>query len=232
MRVNATSARFTTNRAPHPLARDLHCGATLPRSEAARPPLGPCAAVFISAFVLSAIGCRQTPSEPPAPAPRIVSETVTNEVRCVKPLASVAPAPVAPAASSKCPQPALGATPLIVIPIRIEGVDTIVSAEFARSPEETARGLMYRTSLGDKSGMLFDLRERGTHEFWMRNTCIPLDMIFIDEDGTIVGVYEWAVPLTETSRGVGCASRYVLEVAGGWARSHGVQPGKKVTLPR
>ncbi len=122
--------------------------------------------------------------------------------------------------------------PLIVVPVRIEGVDAIVSAEFARTPDETERGLMYRTQLGDKSGMLFDLRERGEHDFWMRNTCIPLDMIFIDEDGTIVGVYEWATPLTETSRGVGCASRYVLEVAGGWARAHGVQPGKKVTLPR
>lgn len=153
-------------------------------------------------------------------------------VRCVKPLGSVASAAVERVAPTRCPQAPPGIEALMVVPVRIEGVGTVVSAEYARTPEETERGLMFRTHLGDESGMLFDLRERAEHNFWMRNTCIPLDMIFIDDDSTIVGVYEWAVPLTETSRGVGCPSRYVLEVPGGWARAHGVQPGKKVTLPR
>jgi uncharacterized membrane protein (UPF0127 family) len=106
-----------------------------------------------------------------------------------------------------------------------------VDAEIVRSERDTMRGLMYRTHLADDSGMLFDLRTREDHKFWMHNTCISLDMLFIDEDGLIVGIVENAPVLNDESRGVGCPSRWVLEVNAGWARRHGVKAGQHVTLP-
>jgi uncharacterized membrane protein (UPF0127 family) len=107
-----------------------------------------------------------------------------------------------------------------------------VEAEVARSAAETERGLMYRRSLADNHGMLFDLRVRGRHAFWMHNTCIPLDMIFMDEDGFIVGIVENAPTLDDGTREVGCPSRWVLEVNAGWSRRHGVRAGQHVVLPR
>jgi uncharacterized membrane protein (UPF0127 family) len=106
-----------------------------------------------------------------------------------------------------------------------------VETEVVRSPHDTARGLMYRTSLATDHGMLFDLRVREDHKFWMHNTCIPLDLLYVDEDGLIVGLVENAPTLNDESRGVGCPSRYVLEVTAGWARRHGVKAGQHMIIP-
>ena len=70
---------------------------------------------------------------------------------------------------------------------------------------------------------LFDRTEVLT--FWMKNTLVPLDMIFIGEDRRVVGVVEGAEPLSTDSRSVGVPSRYVLEVNAGFAALHGVAPG-------
>jgi uncharacterized protein len=107
----------------------------------------------------------------------------------------------------------------------------VVDAEFVRSEHDTSRGLMYRRSLESNRGMLFDLRRRDEHKFWMHNTCIPLDMLFIDEDGLVVGIVENAPTLNDDARGVDCPSRYVLEVNAGWTRAHGVRAGTTVMLP-
>jgi uncharacterized protein len=106
-----------------------------------------------------------------------------------------------------------------------------VDAEVVRSEHDTMRGLMYRKSLGAERGMLFDLSVRDDHKFWMHNTCIPLDLLYIDEDGLLVGIVENAPTLDDTSRGVGCPSRWVLEVNAGWSRRHGVKAGQRVKLP-
>ncbi len=106
-----------------------------------------------------------------------------------------------------------------------------VEVELAKNPHDVERGLMYRRTMADTHGMLFKLDGRREHTFWMHNTCIPLDMMFIDDDGVIVGIVEGAAPLTDTTRSVGCPSSLVLEVNGGWARKHGIKPGQKVTLP-
>ena len=90
---------------------------------------------------------------------------------------------------------------------------------------------MYRTALADDRGMLFDLRVRDDHKFWMHNTCISLDLIYVDEDGLVVGIVENAPTLNDESRGVGCPSLYVLEVNAGWARGHGVKAGQHMTIP-
>ena len=106
-----------------------------------------------------------------------------------------------------------------------------VEAELVRSDHDLRRGLMYRTSMAEGHGMLFDLHVRDDHQFWMHNTCIPLDLIYIDEDGLIVGIVENAPTLNDEPRGVGCPSLYVLEVNAGWTRRHGVKAGQSVPLP-
>jgi uncharacterized membrane protein (UPF0127 family) len=105
-----------------------------------------------------------------------------------------------------------------------------VEAEIAVSPHDTERGLMYRRSMPDDHGMLFDLRTRGDHVFWMHNTCIPLDLLYADDDGFIVGIVENAPTLDDSARGVGCESRYVLEVNAGWCRRHGVKAGQRMAI--
>jgi uncharacterized membrane protein (UPF0127 family) len=106
-----------------------------------------------------------------------------------------------------------------------------ISVELAKTPHDIERGLMFRKTMADDRGMLFKLEPRRDHTFWMHNTCISLDMLFIDDDGVIVGIAEAAAPLTDTTRSVGCPSSFVLEVNGGWTRKRGVVPGQKMTLP-
>jgi uncharacterized membrane protein (UPF0127 family) len=102
-----------------------------------------------------------------------------------------------------------------------------VAVEVARTEPERARGLMFRTSLADGAGMLFVFDETGEHPFWMKNTLIPLDMIFIDDSGRITGVVARATPGALEPRSGG-ASRFVLEVNGGWAEARGVAAGDQV----
>jgi uncharacterized membrane protein (UPF0127 family) len=106
-----------------------------------------------------------------------------------------------------------------------------VAVEVVSSREAVARGLMYRTELADGHGMLFVLPEERDHRFWMKNTLIPLDMIFIGGDGVIVGIHRDAKPLSTATVGVGRPSRYVLEVPGGWSARRGIAAGQRVELP-
>jgi uncharacterized membrane protein (UPF0127 family) len=106
-----------------------------------------------------------------------------------------------------------------------------VEAELVRSAHDSERGLMYRRSMPADHGMLFDLRVRENHSFWMHNTCISLDLVYIDEDGLIVGIAENAPTLSDATISVGCDSRWVLEVNAGWSRKHGVRAGQRVILP-
>lgn len=102
------------------------------------------------------------------------------------------------------------------------------AVEVARSEEEKATGLMFRTKLGDDEGMLFPYGRSMEITMWMRNTYIPLDMVFIKSDGTIHRIAERTEPLSEdviASQGQVSA---VLEIAGGMAERHGIKPGDKV----
>ena len=106
-----------------------------------------------------------------------------------------------------------------------------LQAELARSDPERERGLMYRRSMPEDSGMLFRMGERENHQFWMKNTCIALDLLFVDDDGLIVGIAENAPTLNLGLREVGCPSSWVLEVNAGWSRRHGVAAGQWLTIP-
>jgi len=104
-----------------------------------------------------------------------------------------------------------------------------VKVELARTPEESTRGLMYREKLAPDAGMLFLFREEvDARAFWMKNTLIPLDIIFITHDKRVLGIVENAEPLTLDQRKVPGRSQFVLEVIGGWSSAHGVGPGTVV----
>jgi uncharacterized membrane protein (UPF0127 family) len=106
--------------------------------------------------------------------------------------------------------------------------DVTFAVELALTDKERQRGLMYRDTIGDDAGMLFVFEREQQQAFWMKNTRIPLDMVFIKADGTILGIVENAEPETLMSRRVDGASRYVLEIAGGMARKRGIAAGQRV----
>ncbi len=128
-------------------------------------------------------------------------------------------APASPGAPSPNGPKVIITTPQGELTVDVEVVSTEAKIE---------RGLMYRQYLAPESGMLFLLGVEKDWTFWMRNTLIPLDMIFIRKNLTIAGIVEKAEPQTETLRTVGETSLYVLEVNGGWTRSHGVVKDQKV----
>ena len=110
------------------------------------------------------------------------------------------------------------------------GVKTF-SVEMATTPEERATGLMYRKHLPDGQGMLFDFSPAQQVSMWMKNTYIPLDMIFIGPDGRILRIAENTKPLSTriiSSRGL---AKGVLEVIGGTAKKYGIAPGNRVSHP-
>ncbi len=143
-------------------------------------------------------------------------------------LAALLAAPALACASKKEAEPAVP-TPRVLVETSA-GARAAVDVEIARTEAERRQGLMDRASLPEHAGMLFIFDETAVHSFWMKNTLIPLDMIFIDEDGRIAGIVERAEPRTLTERTVGRPSRYVLEVNGGWARAHGVGAGDRVRV--
>lgn len=105
-----------------------------------------------------------------------------------------------------------------------------VDVELARDELSRERGLMYRTSMAKDRGMLFSWQDQQVRNFWMHNTCIPLDMLYINKEGIIAGILEQVPTLNDAPRGVRCPVAHVLELNAGWARAHGVAPGMKVKI--
>lgn len=106
-----------------------------------------------------------------------------------------------------------------------------VQAELALTDAERMMGLMWRTQLPARGGMLFRFERAHVITFWMKNTLIPLDMIFFNDDFLITGVVHRAKPKNEGRSWVGnVASRYVLEVPGGFARRYGIRRGDSVSV--
>lgn len=103
--------------------------------------------------------------------------------------------------------------------------------EVADDDAERSRGLMGRQAMGRLEGMLFVFDATQPVSFWMRNTLIPLDMLFIDETGTVVRVHANAVPLDESPIPSGVPVRYVLEINGGLAARFGIAAGAKLQHP-
>jgi uncharacterized membrane protein (UPF0127 family) len=106
------------------------------------------------------------------------------------------------------------------------------TVEVVDTPATRAEGLMFRQSLADDAGMLFDFKETRPVSFWMQNTFIPLDMIFIAADGTVETVHVNARPQDPTSISSQVPVQFVLEIPGGRSVEIGLQPGDRVEHPR
>src|ERR1700681_4849406 len=104
----------------------------------------------------------------------------------------------------------------------------VFEVEMAVTPEEQEQGLMYRRELADGKGMLFDMGEERPAVFWMKNTYVSLDMIFIRADGSIASIAANTKPLSEARIYSGAPVRGVLEVVAGTAKRYGIVPGDKV----
>jgi hypothetical protein len=127
---------------------------------------------------------------------------------------------------------------LAIGPIRAAGLQTLeivsktgvhaFTVELADNDAAREKGLMFRKELPEGRGMLFDFHADAPVSFWMENTYIPLDMIFIRGDGSILRIAENTTPLSTKIIPSGGPVRAVLEVIGGTARKMGIAPGDKV----
>lgn len=200
-------------------------------------------------FAIAALGCSRseesltprdvrTPSVPSVanPAPSVPagpdSGSTAADARCIVPTAATAPPPAARA--TNCPlDPSAGAAPDLpraYVSFPDAAGAPRIGVEVAREEAQRARGLMYRTELPDQQGMLFSWPNEAQRSFWMRNTCIPLDMLFIALDGTIAGILEQVPTMNEQARSVPCPAAHVLEVNAGWTRRHAVKAGMRMVI--
>jgi len=126
---------------------------------------------------------------------------------------------------------AAGAADLQTIEIASKSGVHAFAVEVATTDQERATGLMYRKELPEGRGMLFDFGRDQEVSMWMKNTYVPLDMIFIRSDGRILRIAENTEPLSTRIISSGGAVRGVLEVVAGTARRLGIAPGDRVAHP-
>lgn len=131
--------------------------------------------------------------------------------------------------------PTAVAAPALPQPGPMDKVDLVtatgvhrVTVEIVADDAARAEGLMFRQSMADDHGMLFDFKRDQPAAFWMKNTYIPLDMVFIRADGTVVNIAENTVPMSEASVPSKAPVRFVLEVNAGITRKLGLKAGDRV----
>jgi len=137
--------------------------------------------------------------------------------------------------SSAAQPPARQLSPagLETVPLEIKsrGRTHRFSVEVARTPDEQARGLMFRDRVGDNEGMIFPFQSPVAASFWMKNTVVPLDMVFIRADGTIARIAANTVPYSLDPVFAGEPVAAVLELKGGRSAELGIAAGDRVTWP-
>ena len=105
-----------------------------------------------------------------------------------------------------------------------------IEVEFAKNDEERALGLMYRSSMDEHQGMWFIFPEEAPRSFYMRNTEIPLDIIYLDKDKKVVSIAKNARPYDETSVPSEKPAMYVLEINGGLSDKWGIEKGDRMEV--
>ncbi len=105
------------------------------------------------------------------------------------------------------------------------------TVELAATPAQMEQGLMFRQALAPDAGMLFDFKRPTLATMWMRNTLIPLDMLFVDGHGRIVNIRDRAVPRSDDVIAAAAPVRAVIELNGGAAERLGIKPGDRVLYP-
>ena len=102
------------------------------------------------------------------------------------------------------------------------------SIELALTDPQMEQGLMFRRSMPANAGMLFDFKQPTNVTMWMKNTVIPLDMLFLDSGGKIIDIHERAVPYSTDIIASAMPARYVVELNGGTVARLGIRPGDQV----
>jgi uncharacterized protein len=105
-----------------------------------------------------------------------------------------------------------------------------IDAEFADNEQEREQGLMYRTEMEENQGMLFIFPNQNKQSFWMKNTVLPLDIIFVNSNLEIVTIQKNAVPYSEQSLPSTAPAQYVVEVNAGYTEKYNVKVGDKVVF--
>jgi uncharacterized membrane protein (UPF0127 family) len=137
------------------------------------------------------------------------------------------PAPAAPN-----PAPAPVPTGHVTFTAADGRVKTSITVEIAEDERSRTLGLMYRRSLAQRHGMLFVFDDAVERSFWMKNTLLPLDMIFVADNGTIDTIHHSTNPLSEESHPSRGPVRYVVEVNAGFARAHDLRAGDRMAWDR
>jgi len=120
---------------------------------------------------------------------------------------------------------------LLILIYKVPEKENYVNALVAKHPIDIQRGLMYlKKPLPENNGMLFDFGREKNNKIWMKNTFIPLDIIFLDNQMKVLGFVENAAPLKEKLLGIDQKSRYVLEMNGGWAMKNEIKKGKHIKI--
>ncbi len=110
------------------------------------------------------------------------------------------------------------------------GTATTVYVEVADTPQALQRGLMYRTSMDEHDGMLFIFSGDSPRSFWMKNTPLPLDMVFVNGSMAVVDINHNATPYSTDTFTSKDSCRYVVEVNGGFCEEHGIDIGDRVNM--
>ena len=154
--------------------------------------------------------------------------SLSSAIAALLALVACGAAPKAAPSPLPSPTPGAGAGPRVVMPS-----GAVYAVDIARTPEETAQGLMYRENLPTSTGMIFLFSDGGAHHFWMKNTMIPLDIVWLQADGTVLFVSANTPPCKSDpcpTYGPDAPAPIVLEIAGGMAAREGVAPGKTLQL--
>ena len=146
-----------------------------------------------------------------------------------EPAANVSESLPAGPARAEAPRTAPSGLDLVPLEIRSRNATHHFTVEVARTPDQQSQGLMYRNALAADEGMIFPFQFPRPASFWMRNTLIPLDMLFIRADGTIARIAANTTPLSEESITSGEPVAAVLEIKGGRAAELGIAEGDRVT---
>ncbi|HSC87949.1 MAG TPA: DUF192 domain-containing protein [Polyangiaceae bacterium] len=194
------------------------------------------ASLAVGCALAALIGCDRAPPEPSTAGPASTATAEPNEdepapeAACTTPFSST---PAAPKTSlAECPTDPDGRPTMPRARLAFVDAPTApqLNVEVAENDPHRSHGLMFRPTLADEEGMLFSWPSEGYRSFWMHNTCLALDMLFIDSERRIVGVLEQVPPWNDLPRRVTCPSAYVLEVRAGFARAYGVAPGQHISI--
>jgi uncharacterized protein len=139
--------------------------------------------------------------------------------------------PLLVAASATVARAQLAQFPSAQLTIVTAGGPHAFTVELATTPAQLEQGLMFRRSLAPDAGMLFDFQAPEMATMWMKNTLIPLDMLFVDGQGHIVNIAERAVPGSLATIAAAAPVRAVIELNGGTASRLGIRPGDRVVYP-